>query len=55
MSQAEEFERPVPKPTGTVTDITRVRSVTSHRHREQQPQLNQEYLDTIPGTGSGDQ
>ena len=48
-------ERPLVKPTGTVNDITRVRSITSHRHREQQPQVNQPYLDTIPGTGSGDQ
>jgi hypothetical protein len=48
-------ERPIPKPTGTEADITRIRRVTSHRHREQQPQLNQDLLDTIPGTGSGDQ
>jgi hypothetical protein len=48
-------ERPIPVPTGTVTDITRVRTVMTHRHRESQPQVNQPYQDTIPGTGSGDQ
>lgn len=48
-------ERPIPVPTGTVSDITKVRSVMSHRHREQQPQVNQPYQDTIPGSGSGDQ
>lgn len=48
-------ERPVPKPTGTVTDATRVRRTMVPRHRETQPQLNQESLDTIPGTGSADQ
>jgi hypothetical protein len=42
-------------PVGTVLDITRVRSVTAHRHREEQPQVNQPEQDTIPGTGSGDQ
>jgi hypothetical protein len=51
---AETIER-LPKPTGTVTDITSVRTVMSPRHREQQPQVNQPYLDTIPGAGSGDQ
>jgi hypothetical protein len=50
----EEVDR-LPKPAGTVADITRVRSVMPPRHREQQPQLNQPYLDTLPGTGSGDQ
>ena len=48
-------ERPISVPTGTVSDITKVRSVMSHRHREQQPQVNQPYQDTIPGSGSGDQ
>jgi|694.fasta_scaffold50811_6 hypothetical protein len=50
-----EEPRPLPTPTGSVTDITRVRSVMSHRHREQQPQVNQPYQDTLPGAGSGDQ
>ena len=48
-------ERPIPAPTGTVADITRVRKVMTHRHREAQPQVNQPYQDTLPGTGSGDQ
>lgn len=51
---AEEVDR-LPLPAGTVADITRVRSVMTPRHREQQPQLNQPYLDTLPGSGSGDQ
>lgn len=45
----------IPKPTGTVNDIKRVRTVMSSRHREEQPQLNQPEQDTIPGEGSGDQ
>ena len=49
------LERPIPKPTGTVADITRVRGVMTHRHREQQPEVNQPSRDTIPGAGSGDQ
>ena len=48
-------DRPLATPVGTVLDITRVRSVTAHRHREEQPQVNQPEQDTIPGTGSGDQ
>lgn len=48
-------ERPIPNPTGTVADITRVRTVMARRHREQQPQINQASQDTIPGTSSGDQ
>jgi hypothetical protein len=48
-------ERPIPKPTGTVADITRVLGTMSHRHREQQPEVNQPYRDTVPGPGSGDQ
>ena len=47
--------RPIPTPTGTVADITRVRSVMTRRHREQQPQVNQPSQDTLPGAGSGDQ
>ena len=50
-----EVERSLTLPTGTVTDITRIRSVMSSRHREEQPQLNQPEQDTVPGTGSGDQ
>ena len=50
-----DLERPIPKPTGTVSDITRVRGVMSHRYRETQPQVNQPAQDTIPGAGSGDQ
>lgn len=48
-------ERLIPLPTGSVTDITRVRTVMSHRHREDQPQVNQPEQDTVPGEGSGDQ
>ena len=48
-------ERPIPVPTGTVDDITRIRVAMSHRHREQQPEVNQPYRDTVPGVGSGDQ
>lgn len=51
---AETVDR-IPEPTGTVADITRVRTVMVPRHREQQAQLNQPYLDTLPGAGSGDQ
>lgn len=51
---AETIER-IPKPTGNLTDATVVRTVMTPRHRDQQPQVNQPYLDTIPGTGSGDQ
>lgn len=51
---AEEVER-LAMPTGAVADITRVRLTMPPRHREQQPQLNQPYQDTLPGAGSGDQ
>jgi len=49
------MERPLPEPTGTVADITKIRSVTAHRFREQQPQMNEPSSDTIPGKGSGDE
>lgn len=45
----------LPKPTGTITDIKKVRGITVHRHREEQNQLNQPSQDTVPGEGSGDQ
>lgn len=45
----------LPKPEGTVEDITCVRRVMSHRHRDSQPQINQPYQDTVPGEGSGDE
>lgn len=45
----------LPKPLGTVADITKVRRVTIGRFREQQPAMNQELQDTVPGSGSGDQ
>lgn len=48
-------ERPIPKPTGSVADITRVLGTMTHRHREQQPEVNQPTRDTVPGAGSGDQ
>jgi len=47
--------RDLPNPTGTLADITKVRAVTAHRFREQQPQMNEPSSDTIPGKGSGDQ
>lgn len=52
---AEEFTRPVPKPSGNVTNDTRLRRVTVDRYREMQAGLNQPAQDTIPGAGSGDQ
>jgi hypothetical protein len=48
-------ERLIPKPTGTVADITRVLGTMAHRHRETQPEVNQPTRDTVPGSGSGDQ
>lgn len=48
-------DRPLPVPSGTKTDIVRVYRPMTPRHRETQPQVNQESLDTIPGAGSGDQ
>ncbi len=48
-------ERPIPRPTGNVTDDTQVRQFMVPRQRETQPQINQPYQDTIPGKGSGDQ
>jgi hypothetical protein len=50
-----EIERPISIPSGSITDITRVRGVMTHRYRETQPQVNQPTQDTIPGIGSGDQ
>lgn len=49
------LERPIPKPSGNVTDITRVLGVMTHRLREQQSDVNQPFRDTVPGNGSGDQ
>lgn len=51
---AEKVDR-LERPLGSVADITRVRLAMTPRHREQQPQLNQPYQDTLPGAGSGDQ
>lgn len=45
----------IPSPSGTVSDITKVRKVMAHRVREQQPQINEPSSDTVPGEGSGDQ
>ncbi len=50
-----DLVRPISTPSGSVTDITRVRGVMTHRYRESQPQVNQPAQDTIPGEGSGDQ
>lgn len=52
---SELFTRPIPVPTGTEAEITRMRKVIAHRMREQQPQINQPSSDTVPGEGSGDQ
>jgi hypothetical protein len=48
-------ERLIPKPTGTVADITRVLGTKANRLRETQPEVNQPTRDTVPGSGSGDQ
>lgn len=50
-----DFERPIPKPTGTPTDISRVRRVMAKRYRETQPQINEVAQDTLSGQGSGEQ
>ena len=50
-----DFERPIPKPTGAVSDITRIRRVMSRRYRETQPQINEAAQDTLFGQGSGEQ
>lgn len=47
--------RPIPKPSGTVADATRVLGVMTHRLREQQADVNQPFRDTTPDAGSGDQ
>lgn len=48
-------EREIPLPSGTVTDIKRVRSVMSHRVHEERSEINQPASDKVPGEGSGDQ
>lgn len=48
-------EEHLSSPSGTATDIIRVRRVTIGRFREQQPAMGQERQDTVPGAGSGDQ
>ena len=50
-----EFERPIPTPTGTVADMTRIRRVMARRYRETQPQINEVAQDTLAGQGSGEQ
>ena len=50
-----EIARPIVTPSGSIADITKIRAVTAHRFREQQPQMNEPSSDTIPGKGSGDQ
>lgn len=42
-------------PSGTASDVTRIRRVNIGRFREQQPAMGQERQDTVPGSGSGDQ
>lgn len=48
-------ERPIPKPTGTVQDATRVRRMMAHRQRESYPAINYPDQDTIPGSDSSDE
>lgn len=50
-----EFERPIPTPTGTIADMTRIRRVMARRYRETQPQINEVAQDTLAGQGSGEQ
>lgn len=52
---SELFTRPIPNPSGTLAEITRIRKVIAHRMREPQPQINEPSSDTVPGEGSGDQ
>lgn len=46
--------RPIPKPSGTADDITRVRTHTVERFREMQPAINYPNYDTVPGADSKD-
>ena len=48
-------DRPLPKPAGTVQDITCIKRATIGRHREQQPSLNYPDQDTLPGEDSSDE
>jgi hypothetical protein len=48
-------ERPIPKPTGTVQDATRVLRMMVKRQRESYPSLNAPDQDTIPGADSADE
>jgi hypothetical protein len=48
------LSRPIPEPSGTVVEITRVRRYTIARHRETQPYINYPNYDTIPGDDSKD-
>lgn len=45
-------ERPIPRPSGTVADITRIRRIMTKRHREEHPDINFPEQDTLPGTDS---
>ena len=55
MAEANPYVLKLPKPSGSVADITRIRRVHIPRFREQQPAIGQDLQDTVPGTGSGDQ
>jgi hypothetical protein len=48
-------DRPLPKPTGSFSEIKRVFRMMAHRRRETQPEINQTASDSVPGAGSGDQ
>ena len=48
-------ERPIPKPTGTVQDATRVRRMMVSRQRESYPSINSPDQDTVPGADSADE
>lgn len=45
-------ERPIPRPSGTITDITRIRRTMANRKRNEYPSVNFPEQDTIPGADS---
>ena len=55
MAEATSYVLKLPKPNGSVADITKIRRVHIPRFREQQPAIGQDMQDTVPGSGSGDQ
>jgi len=55
MAEREPYVSELPKPAGSVLDITKIRRVHIPRFREQQPAIGQDLQKTVPGTGSADQ